>query len=211
MTEKSMIMNRKRNRKQCMVKRYSCLFTAILITFLILAVSLSICFTVNADQEKPKRHAYKYYTDIVIQKGESLWDIAKRYRVTCKHAVDEVIVEKLLNGVQLVDEKTPLKAVDVERIDERVLEMTITSGKYHQVKRMIAACGATVTFLKRVQLGGVRLDESLAPGEFRELTEEELEKVNIHPTTIRISIGAENINDLIADFEQAFAKVFGKN
>ena len=44
-----------------------------------------------------------------------------------------------------------------------------------------------------------------------QLTEEELEKVNIHPTTIRISIGAENINDLIADFEQAFAKVFGKN
>ena len=79
MTEKSMIMNRKRNRKQCMVKRYSCLFTAILITFLILAVSLSICFTVNADQEKPKRLAYKYYTDIVIQKGESLWDIAKRF------------------------------------------------------------------------------------------------------------------------------------
>ena len=70
MTEKSMIMNRKRNRKQCMVKRYSCL---------ILAVSLSICFTVNADQEKPKRHAYKYYTDIVIQKGESLWDIANEH------------------------------------------------------------------------------------------------------------------------------------
>ena len=67
------------NRKQCMVKRYSCLFTAILITFLILAVSLSICFTVNADQEKPKRHAYKYYTDIVIQKGESLWDIANEH------------------------------------------------------------------------------------------------------------------------------------
>ena len=63
MTEKSMIMNRKRNRKQCMVKRYSCLFTAILITFLILAVSLSICFTVNADQEKPK----------------SLWDIANEH------------------------------------------------------------------------------------------------------------------------------------
>ena len=79
MTEKSMIMNRKRNRKQCMVKRYSCLFTAILITFLILAVSLSICFTVNADQEKPKRHAYQYYTDIVIQKVESLWDIANEH------------------------------------------------------------------------------------------------------------------------------------
>ena len=39
---------------------------------------------------------------------------------------------------------------------------------------MIAACGATVTYLKRVQLGNVRLDESLAPGEFRELAAEEL-------------------------------------
>ena len=38
-----------------------------------------MCFTVNADQEKPKRHAYKYYTDIVIQKGESLWDIANEH------------------------------------------------------------------------------------------------------------------------------------
>jgi len=54
------------------------------------------------------------------------------------------------------------------------VRVTLHEGKYHQVKRMIAACGATVTFLKRVQLGGVRLDESLAPGEFRELTEEEL-------------------------------------
>ncbi len=54
------------------------------------------------------------------------------------------------------------------------MRVTLHEGKYHQVKRMIAACGATVTFLKRVQLGGVRLDESLAPGEFRELTEEEL-------------------------------------
>ena len=44
-----------------------------------------------------------------------------------------------------------------------------------------------------------------------QLTEEELEKVNIHPTTIRISIGAENINDLIADLDRAFAEVFGKN
>ena len=105
MTEKSMIMNRKRNRKQCMVKRYSCLFTAILITFLILAVSLSICFTVNADQEKPKRHAYKYYTDIVIQKGESLWDIAKKYRTTPERILmvnDIENPERLFSGQKLL-------------------------------------------------------------------------------------------------------------
>ena len=57
--------------------------------------------------------------------------------------------------------------------DGRV-RVTLHEGKYHQVKRMIAACGATVTYLKRVQLGNVRLDESLAPGEFRELAAEEL-------------------------------------
>ena len=104
MTEKSMIMNRKRNRKQCMVKRYSCLFTAILITFLILAVSLSICFTVNADQEKPKRHAYKYYTDIVIQKGESLWDIANEHMTEAYDSPKTYIKEvKSINSLTDVD------------------------------------------------------------------------------------------------------------
>lgn len=96
--------------------------------------------------------------------------VAKRYRVTCKHAVDEVIVEKLLNGVQLVDEKTPLKAVDVERIDERVLEMTITSGKYHQVKRMIAAAGNRVEGLERVRFGKLTLPDDLPLGEWRWLS-----------------------------------------
>ena len=62
----------------------------------------------------------------------------------------------------------------LELLPDGRVRVTLHEGKYHQVKRMIAACGATVTFLKRVQLGGVRLDESLAPGEFRELTEEEL-------------------------------------
>ena len=62
----------------------------------------------------------------------------------------------------------------LELLPDGRVRVTLHEGKYHQVKRMIAACGATVTFLKRVQLGGVRLDESLAPGEFRELSEEEL-------------------------------------
>ena len=61
-----------------------------------------------------------------------------------------------------------------ERLPDGRVRVTLHEGKYHQVKRMIAACGATVTYLKRVQLGNVRLDESLAPGEFRELAAEEL-------------------------------------
>ena len=106
-------------------------------------------------------------TQNIRQELASWW---RRYRVTCKHAVDEVIVEKLLNGVQLVDEKTPLKAVDVERIDERVLEMTITSGKYHQVKRMIAAAGNRVEGLERVRFGKLTLPDDLPLGEWRWLS-----------------------------------------
>lgn len=79
MTEKSMIMNRKRNRKQCMVKRYSCLFTAILITFLIFAVSLSICFTVNADQEKTEEYDSPKTYIKEVKSINSLTDVDKIY------------------------------------------------------------------------------------------------------------------------------------
>ena len=50
----------------------------------------------------------------------------------------------------------------------------VTEGKYHQVKRMFLACGRTVTYLKRLQSGALTLDPALAPGEWRELTEEEV-------------------------------------
>ena len=52
--------------------------------------------------------------------------------------------------------------------------MTVCEGKYHQVKRMFQARGRTVLALKRLSFGGVALDASLAPGQWRELTEQEL-------------------------------------
>ena len=52
--------------------------------------------------------------------------------------------------------------------------MRVTEGKYHQVKRMFLARGRTVTYLKRLQIGALPLDPALAPGEWRELTEEEI-------------------------------------
>jgi len=51
--------------------------------------------------------------------------------------------------------------------------ITIGEGKFHQVKRMITACGCQVAYLKRVKIGGLAIDESLALGEYRELTDEE--------------------------------------
>ena len=57
------------------------------------------------------------------------------------------------------------------------IELTITEGKFHQVKRMFEAVGKRVIYLQRISMGPLQLDESLELGEYRELTEEELEKL----------------------------------
>ena len=61
--------------------------------------------------------------------------------------------------------------------DERqsVAEAEVREGKYHQVKRMFGAVGKRVLYLRRISMGPLRLDKSLAPGEFRELTAEEIQ------------------------------------
>lgn len=61
--------------------------------------------------------------------------------------------------------------------DGRSARVWITEGKRHQVKRMAAACGARVRYLKRLAIGGLRLDESLRPGEYRPLTDREIASV----------------------------------
>lgn len=63
------------------------------------------------------------------------------------------------------------------------IELTIAEGKYHQVKRMFEAVGKKVLYLRRSEMGPLPLDESLAPGEWRELTEEELERLRSYKKT----------------------------
>ena len=93
--------------------------------------------------------------------------VGKRYRVACKHPVSESIVRRLEQGVLLVDEKMPLMATNVAKKSDNVLEMTITSGKYHQVKRMIAAAGNRVEALERISFGKLALPADLEPGKWR--------------------------------------------
>ena len=93
--------------------------------------------------------------------------VGKRYRVACKHPVSESIVHRLEQGVLLVDEKMPLMATNVAKKSDNVLEMTITSGKYHQVKRMIAAAGNRVEALERISFGKLALPADLEPGKWR--------------------------------------------
>ncbi|MBS4097037.1 MAG: pseudouridine synthase [Sulfuricella sp.] len=100
------------------------------------------------------------------------WKMPKVYRVTLKHPADDAQVAALTSGVQLHDEPAPLAAVACERIDERVLLLTLTEGKYHQVKRMIGAAGNRVEALQRVSLGTMTLPADLPEGAWRWLDAE---------------------------------------
>ena len=63
---------------------------------------------------------------------------------------------------------------------ESEIRLTIHEGKFHQVKRMFEAVGKKVTYLKRVEMGSLVLPDELAPGEYRPLTEEELQELRRH-------------------------------
>ena len=100
--------------------------------------------------------------------------IPKVYDVSVKHALDTQQVDALLAGVQLHDEPQPIAAVACEVRSERLLRMTVTEGKYHLVKRMIAAAGNRVEGLNRVAVGGLGLPPDLALGEWVWLSEDDL-------------------------------------
>jgi 16S rRNA pseudouridine516 synthase len=100
--------------------------------------------------------------------------VPKIYEVTAKHAVDERQVARLLEGVTLDDDPKPVRAAACEVVGDRLLRLTLTEGKYHQVKRMIAAVGNRVEGLHRSRIGGLELPADLPPGAWRWLGEDDL-------------------------------------
>jgi 16S rRNA pseudouridine516 synthase len=103
--------------------------------------------------------------------------VPKVYEVTCKHPVDARQVDALLAGVLLHDENETVRAVACEATGASTLRMTLVEGKYHQVKRMIAAAGNRVEALQRSEFGPVRA-EGLTPGGWRWLTDGEASAVS---------------------------------
>ena len=99
--------------------------------------------------------------------------VPKVYEVTTKHPITPEMVNKLLSGVVLDDDPKPVKAAACEAVGELHLKLTLTEGKYHQVKRMLAAVGNRVEGLHRSQIGGLVLGD-LAPGQWRWLSEDDL-------------------------------------
>ena len=93
--------------------------------------------------------------------------VPKVYEVGCVHPVSNEQVERLLAGVTLLDDPTPVRAAACAATGERSLQLTLTEGKYHQVKRMIAAVGNRVESLHRSRYGALVLPAELAPGQWR--------------------------------------------
>ena len=86
-------------------------------------------------------------------------------------------MQRLLTGVVLDDDPKPVKAAACEAVDDYHLRLTLTEGKYHQVKRMLAAVGNRVEGLHRSQIGRLMLPETLAPGQWQWLSPVDLEKL----------------------------------
>jgi 16S rRNA pseudouridine516 synthase len=108
-------------------------------------------------QSSPKRH------------------IPKVYAATTHDPVTPELIAKLLAGVKLHDEPSPLAAVTCRMLAPHQLEIVLEQGKYHQVKRMLAAAGNHCVALRRSQIGGLKLDAlGLAEGEWCYLDDAQL-------------------------------------
>lgn len=93
--------------------------------------------------------------------------VPKLYLATTAEPVTPQLTEQLLVGVQLHDEPAPLAAVTCRQVADNRIEIVLEQGKYHQVKRMLAAAGNHCVALQRIAIGGLRLDElGLGEGEW---------------------------------------------
>ncbi|WP_411711069.1 pseudouridine synthase [Marinobacter sp. R17] len=101
----------------------------------------------------------------------------KTYRMELAEPCTDAMLAQLRAGVLLKGENKPTAPAQVEVLGERQLRLVIREGRYHQVKRMLAAVGNHVNNLHREAIGAVHLDPALAPGEFRALTPDEIDSL----------------------------------
>lgn len=101
--------------------------------------------------------------------------VPKVYEASVKHPLDERMLQRLLEGVVLDDDPKPVRAQACRMVGEHLLQMTLTEGKYHQVKRMVAAVGNRVEALHRSSIGRIDLSDGLAEGHWRWLSDSEVD------------------------------------
>ncbi|MEC4728179.1 pseudouridine synthase [Shewanella sp. D64] len=104
-------------------------------------------------------------------------ECGKRYLLETAEALNPLLIEEFATGLQLNNEDGLTKPAILEILGSHQARLTITEGKYHQVKRMLASVGNSVTKLHRESVGEIELDPALAPGEWRYLTDAEMKSV----------------------------------
>ena len=100
--------------------------------------------------------------------------VPKVYEVQTRHPLDAQQLQRLTSGVVLDDDPKPVAAAGAVAVGDHHLRLTLTEGKYHQVKRMVAAVGNRVEGLHRSRIGGLALPDDLAPGQWRWLSADDL-------------------------------------
>ncbi|MBY6224305.1 pseudouridine synthase [Ferrimonas balearica] len=143
--------------------------------------------------ELPKREALRIAgrldvdtTGLVLLSEDGQWchqitsprrQCSKRYRAWLAEPLVADAEQQLAQGVQLNNEEGLTRPAELVRISDTEVLLTIEEGKYHQVKRMFAALGNKVVALHREAIGAIELDETLEPGEWRLLSEDEAQSV----------------------------------
>lgn len=102
--------------------------------------------------------------------------VEKEYECHLAGGFDERQKRMLEQGVD-IGEKKPTRPSTVRILGDRKIALTVTEGRFHQVKRMLHAVGNEVDYLKRIRMGMVTLDEDLPKGSYRKLTKEEVESL----------------------------------
>lgn len=108
-------------------------------------------------------------------------DCDKTYLLRTAAPIAGDAIEQFARGLFLHEEKHRLKPARLDLIDSHNARLTISEGKYHQVKRMFGALGNAVVSLHRERIGAIVLDPALAEGEYRPLTPVEVESVRASP------------------------------
>lgn len=107
-------------------------------------------------------------------------DCCKTYKVEVAEPLAPELIEKFKDGIWLEGEKHRCLPADLKILDTRHALLTIREGKYHQVKRMFVALNNHVTQLHRLQIGAITLDTTIEPGDYRPLTQQEIESIKHH-------------------------------
>lgn len=101
--------------------------------------------------------------------------VEKTYLATLTEPITNQQRTRLEQGIMLHGDDKPTRPAKVEMAGIRELRITVTEGRYHQIRRMMAAIGNHVTDLHRERIGDVRLDKTLPPGAWRDLSKQEVQ------------------------------------